>query len=335
MEGNMSKVDLAIKFGSNEIIVFRKGFGIVDKVPAYLAVVEEGKNIKVKATGKEAEKLFHSKSSNVTVYQPIVNSEIVNDKMAAILLGEIVKTILADKFMITSINVLLAVPCALNHKQLLQIKKCLQSVGVLKVSFVQNGVCARSNLDIDSHARIMVVDIGKYITDISVLNEYNFDFGRMYFLGGENMDISLTSFIQDNYNLEVSHMTSEAIKNEVASLYDRDLYRTEYVGIDENNKLVKTEITANEVKVAIVNIYDKIFELIKEVLKSLPKDMVADIYNNGVLFVGGASKIAGLYEYAKKKLDLPIIVPDDPQDYVILGAGKLLSKNGEFIKINL
>ena len=74
----MFKVELAIKFGSNEIIVFRKGYGIVTKEPAYLAVVENGKNIKVKATGKEAEKLFHSKSSNVTVYQPIVKSEIVN-----------------------------------------------------------------------------------------------------------------------------------------------------------------------------------------------------------------------------------------------------------------
>lgn len=330
----MSKVELAIKFGSNEIIVFRKGLGIVEKVPAYLAVVENGKSIKVKATGKEAEKLFHSKSSNVTVYQPITKSEIVDFKMASLLLGEIVKNVVADKFLLTSVSVLLAVPCALNESQLIQIKKVLQSSGVNKITFVQNGVCARSNLDIDTHSRIMVVDIGKYITDISVMNDYNFDFGRMYFVGGENMDTSLTSFIQDNYNLEVSDMTSEAIKNEIASLYDRDLYRTQYIGIDENNKFVRQEITASEVKVAIVNIYDKIFELIGDVLKELPKDIVADIYNNGILFVGGASQVAGLYEYAKKKLDLPIIVPDQPQDYVILGAGKLLSKDGEFLKIN-
>ena len=329
----MSKVELAIKFGSNEIIVFRKGFGIVDKVPAYLAVVENGNKIKVKATGKEAEKLFHSKSSNVTVYQPIVNSEIVNEKMASMLMGEIIKSVVVDNFMLTCINVLVAVPCALNEQQLLKIKKVLHSAGVSKIKFVQNGVCARTNIDIDTHARLMVVDIGKYITDISVMNDYNFDFGRMYFVGGENMDESLTSFIQDNYNLEVSNMTSEAIKNEIASLYDKDTYRAEYVGIDENNKFVRRDITASEVKVAIVNIYDKIFDLIKEVLTELPKEIVADIYNNGILFVGGASKVAGLYEYAKKKLDLPVIVPEEPQDYVILGAGKLLNKN-EFIKID-
>ena len=331
----MFNVELAIKFGSNEIIVFRKGYGIVDKVPAYLAVVENGKNIKVKATGKEAEKLFYSKSSNVTVYQPIVNSEIVNEKMASMLVEEIIKNVIPDKFLLTNVNVLVAVPCALNEQQLLLIKKVLHNAGVNKMMFVQNGVCARANLDIDTHARIMVVDIGKFITDISVMNEYNFDFGRMYFVGGENMDESLTSFIQDNYNVEVSNMTSEAIKNEVASLYNRDLYKTEYIGIDENNKFVKKDITASEVKVAIVNYYDKIIEFVLEILKELPKDIAADIYNNGIMFVGGASKIAGLYEYAKQKLDIPVIVPEDPQDAVIIGAGKLLNSKNEFLKINL
>lgn len=331
----MSKVELAIKFGSNEIIVFRKGLGIVDKVPAFLAVVENGNRIQVKATGKEAEKLFHSKSNNITVYKPIVNSEIVNEKMASVLLREIIKNVIVDRFLLTSVSVLVAVPCALNEQQLLTIEKVLHGAGINKVSFVQNGVCARHNLDIDTHARVMIVDIGKYITDISVMNDYNFDFGRMYFVGGERMDESLTSFIQDNYNIEVSNMTSEAIKNEIASLYDRDLYRTEYIGIDDNNKFVRQEINASEVKVAIVNVYHKIFDLVKQVLTELPKDILADVYNNGIVFVGGASQISGLYEYAKKYLDLPIIVPEDPQDFVILGAGKLLSKDGEFIKINL
>ncbi|MBE5741040.1 MAG: hypothetical protein E7351_00695 [Clostridiales bacterium] len=328
----MFSINLAIKFGSNEIIIYRKGFGIIAKEPAYLAVTENGKNIKVKATGKQAEKLFHSKSSNVTVYQPIENSEIVNEKMATILMSEIIKNVIQDKFLLTHLDMMVAVPCALNEKQLKLLKKVLHQSGVNRITFVQNGVCARANLDMDSHARIMVVDIGKYITDISVMNDYNFDFGRMYFIGGADMDKSITSFIQDNHNLEVSDMTSEAVKNEVASLYDRDLYKTEYIGIDENNKFVRKDITANEVRVAIQNVYDKIFELINLVLDELPKDIVADIYHGGVIFTGGASCIAGLYEYAKKKLDMPIIVPDEPMDSVILGAGKLLNKK-EYLKI--
>ncbi len=331
----MFSVELAIKFGSNEIIVYRKGLGIVEKIPAYVAVVETNKGMKVKATGKKAEKLFHSKASDVTVYQPIVNSEIVNAKMAEMLLAEVIKSVIPDRFFLTSVNVLMAVPCALNEDQLQAIKDVMQRAGANRVSFVQNGICARANLNIDSHDRVMVVDIGKFITDISVMNDYNFDFGRMYFIGGETMDDSLTSFIQDNYDLEVSNLTSEAVKNEVASLYDRDMYRTEYIGIDDNNKFQKNSITASEVKVAIANVYDKICALIQEVLKSLDKELVADIYKNGIMFVGGASRIAGLYEYMKQKLDLPIIVHDNPQDAVILGAGKLLNSKTEFLKLDL
>ena len=39
----MFNIDLAIKFGSNEIIIYRKGIGIIAKEPAFLAVIENGK----------------------------------------------------------------------------------------------------------------------------------------------------------------------------------------------------------------------------------------------------------------------------------------------------
>ncbi len=331
----MFNIDLAIKFGSNQIIIYRKGLGIIAKEPAFLAVVENGKKFKVKATGKQAEKMFLSKSSNVTIYQPIKNSEIVNEEMAVVLISEILKNIIRDKFLLTNLSALVAVPCALNERQLKLLKKVLHESGINKVTFVQNSVCVRTNMDIDPHSYIMVVDIGKYITDISVLNEYNFNFGRMYFIGGQDMDKSITTFIADNHGLEVSDLTSEAAKNEVASLYNRDLYKTEYIGIDENNKFVRNNISANEVRLAIVNIYDEIFKLIEDVMQRLPKEISADVYNNGVVFVGGASSISGLYEYAKKKLDLPITVPDEPMDSVILGAGKLLNSGKEFLKINI
>lgn len=328
-------INLAIKFGSNEITIYRKQYGIIAKEPAYLAVVEDGKNIKVKATGKDAEKLFHSKSSNVTVYQPIENSEIVNEKMAIILLRTIIQNVIPDKMFLTHLSALVSVPCALNEHQLVLIRKVLHESGVNSVSFVQNGVSARAHLEIDSYAHVMVVDIGKYITDISVMNDYDFNFGRMYFIGGEDMDKSITTYIADNHNLEVSDMTSEAVKNDIASLYERDMCRAEYIGIDEHDKFVRHDITANEVRVAVLNVYDKIFGLILDTLKTLPKEVSADIYNNGIMFVGGGSRIAGLYEYAKKKLDLPIIVPDDSADSVILGAGKLLTKGKDFINIKV
>ena len=331
----MFNIDLAIKFGSNEIIIFRKGFGIIAKQPAYLAVEEKNNKIKVKATGKLAEKLFYSSSKDITVYQPIENSEIINEKMAIILISEILKDVITDKFFLNQISAIVAVPCALNENQLMLLKKVLLSSGISKIIFVQNSVAVRANFEFEPNSNIMVVDIGKYITDISVLTDDSFNFGRMYFIGGTNMDQSLTTFIMDNHNLEVSDMTSEAIKNEVATLYSRDSYKTEYIGINDAGKFEKHPISANEVRVAIVNVYNNIIKIIKDCIASLDKSIQADIYKNGIVFVGGGSQITGLYEFLSKQLDLPIIIPDEPADNVILGAGKLLSKGKDFLKIEL
>ena len=329
----MFNIDLAIKFGSNEIIIYRKGFGIVAKHPAFVAFEED--SFKVKAFGKTAQKMLTQQTKGVKVFEPIVKSEIVDERRATILMESIIKDVVQDKFFLTKITALVAVPCALKEKQLLLLKKVLNSSGIGKITFVQNSVCAYAYMDIEPSSHIMVVDIGKFLTDISVLNEFNFDFGRVYHLGGADMDKSITTFIADNFNLKVSDAESEKIKNEIASLYQRDLYKYNFLGSDENNKIVKSSISANEVRVAICNFYDTIFKMINDVLDLLNNDLKAEIYNNGIMFVGGASCIPGLYEYATQKLELPVIIPEEPMDAVILGAGKLLSNEKDFLKINL
>ena len=169
----MFNIDIAIKFGGNEILVYRKGVGVVAKRTSHIAVYE-GTN-KVKAFGRAAEKMITQPIKGVEVFQPIVNGEIVDEKHAALLFKKIVEGIW-HKTMFHKINALVAVPCALSEKQLILIKKVLKAAGISKVEFVQNAVCAFAALDVDPSDHIMVVDIGKNMTDISVLNEFNFRF---------------------------------------------------------------------------------------------------------------------------------------------------------------
>lgn len=328
----MFNLNLAIKFGGSEISIYKKGVGLIAKEPAYLAVIENGKKIKVQAVGKRAEEMFYSKSNDITIYQPILNGAVQDEKMAILLLTGIINDNVATKNFVQNLRALVSVPSGLNDEQLKLIRSVLHQSGITKVTFVTNGVCAYANLDTDKS--MLIVDIGKQITDISVVNKSGISFGRTYFIGGETMDDCITTFIQDNHNLEVSNLSSEAIKNEIASLYDRDLYTTEYVGISQDNKFKKQTITANEVRVAIKNVYDTIFEKINEVIALQPKEVIAEIYNNGVMFVGGGSKIDGLFEYATGKLNMPITILDQPTDSVILGAGKLLTSE-QFEKIEL
>lgn len=319
------KIDLALKFGSHEIIIYRKGFGIIAKEPAYLAVTPVGKRMIVKAVGKSAEKLKATKSNNILVYQPIKNSEVVDVKLATTLIRKILEQKIVDKFTIGKISALVAVPCAMTVDQLAKLKTVLMQGGIDQVTFVQNGVCVRAyDESVDEFLNCAVVDVGKYTTDISVLNKFTFHAGRDYFVGGADMDTALQTYILDNYNLEVTLPTAEDVKSKIASLYENDMYSTEFSGLN-SEKLTETKtITANEVRVAIQGVYDKIFDLLKQYLDTLPKDLSAEVYKNGVIFSGGSCKLQGMYEYASKKLDMPVISLDNPVDAVVLGLARLL-----------
>ena len=52
---------------------------------------------------------------------------------------------------------------------------------------------------------------------------------------------------------------------------------------------------------------------------------MADITESGILVTGGGSQITGLENYFRKSLNLSVKVPDNPNNSVILGAGKLIS----------
>ena len=326
----MFSINLAIKFGSGEISVYQKGVGIIAKEPSILAVSGNGKNSSVKAIGKRAEKLIYSKTEDLSVLQPIVNAEIVDEKMAILLFTEILHNVLQNKSFVSHISALVAVPCGLNYEQLNKIKKVIKASGVSKITFVSNAVCVRKMFDFEENEPIAVVDIGKNVTDITVLNDFEIYSGRTYFVGGVDMDKSISTFIQDNHNLEVLDVTSEEIKNEISSLYERDTCTTKFIGIDTDNHFRKDDITASEVTLAITSIYDSILNSCKDVINSLDKNTSARIYKNGVVFVGGASCIPGLYEYVSKKFDANIIVPENPIDIVLLGAVKLLNTTEEF-----
>lgn len=319
------KIELALKFGSHEIIIYRKGFGIIAKEPAYLAVTPIGKRMRVRAVGRGAELLKQSKTKNVLVYQPIKNSEVVDEKLATILIRHIIDEKILDKFMLNKISCLVAVPCAMTVDHLTTLKRVLMQAGLVDINFVQNGVCVRQyDETIEDISNCLVVDVGKYTTDFSVLSKNNFICGRDYFIGGAEMDEALKTYVEDNYNLEINLPVAEEIKSKVASLYEGDSYSCEFVGVNSEKVFETKSITANEVRVAIVGVYDKIFSLIKEYLETLPRELTAEVYKNGVIFSGGSCKIEGLYEYASLKLDMPVIILDNPVDAVVLGLAKLL-----------
>lgn len=326
------KIELAIKFGSNEIIVYRKGRGIIARSSTYVATSKS--NGKICAYGDDAKHLCEIKASKYDLCQPVRGVDVVEPNLAVSLLKHVIDKGLTDNGLIWA---LVAVPCALPEKKLLELQIILKNAGVFKSIFVQNAVCVRTNLThVSDDAKVMIVDIGKYVTDISVATKYEFLAGRNYLIGGIEMDYALQIYIEDNYNMFVDDEQTQTIKEEIASVYENDMYTMTFDAINPQDEYKQVTMRANEARVAIIGVYDKIFDLIEEVMETLPNQVLAEVKRNGIVFTGGVASIDGLVEYATKRLNIPSIVVENPKDAVILGAGKLLSLNkGEYPYIKL
>lgn len=315
------KIELAIKFGSDEIILFCKGIGIVARQSTYVAVSNQTN--KICAFDNDAKKLCDERQDKYKLIQPIKGVEIIDKRLAIELIENILSKSVESKI---NISALVAVPCAMTEKKLLELKIVLQDAGIRKVDFVQNGTCVRiGEFEFKDSDEVMVVDIGKYLTDISVVSRYKFSFGRDYFIGGEEMDVAVQTYIEDNYDVCITKLMAEKVKREIASLYENDMYTISFDGITKDDSYKNITVRANEIRVAIIGIYDKIFDLIEEVFEVLPSETLAQIKRNGIVFTGGVSCVAGLSEYATQRLGVPVINILNPQDSVILGAGKLLT----------
>ena len=83
-------------------------------------------------------------------------------------------------------------------------------------------------------------------------------------------------------------------------------------------------ISSNDLLPVLEPFFDEIVRSIDVTITSLPPELSSDIINNGVLFAGGMSQIAGLENYLKRNFSYPFKIVEDGDNVSILGAGKLL-----------
>ena len=58
--------------------------------------------------------------------------------------------------------------------------------------------------------------------------------------------------------------------------------------------------------------------------KRTPPQLASDIFNDGIVFTGGAAALTGLCEAVYAVMKIPCGVADDPQTCVVMGCGRAL-----------
>ena len=176
----------------------------------------------------------------------------------------------------------------------------------------------------------MVVDIGGGMTQSTVICSGGIVKSNAIKLAGDKLDGAIINNLRTKRGLYIGDVSAEMIKLRVGSAVagvDRGLL--EVSGRNEILKCAQTiNINSADVYEALKPALDAICRSIMNVLEVTPPEIASDIFDYGIMLVGGGANIVGIGDLIKKKTGLRVTIAKNPMDCECIGIGKLIENPG-------
>ncbi len=320
----MNKIKFAIEIGGSYTKIYVKDEGFALCEPTLISAEATPQGYQIVGKGIEAKNMMGKTHDGVEVFSPISNGEIINyEYLKELLLYFLAKV----EFKKNRDSCIVLVNCGLNEEEKNNFLNLMHEVGFREVYLVPTIICTciGAGKNISSTKTNMMVNIGGANTDIAVINMNSIVKGATLGMGGRAVDVAIANQIAYNHGIVVGLNTSEKLKIQVGSLYNNDTLNMEVTGIDVESKTPRSYIlSSNDLLPVLEPFFEEIVRAIDVTITSLPPELSTDIINNGVLFAGGMSNIAGLENFLRKNFRYPFKIVEDAENISILGAGKLL-----------
>jgi rod shape-determining protein MreB len=202
------------------------------------------------------------------------------------------------------------------------------SAGARQVFLVENPLLAAigARLQISDSVGMMVVDIGGGKTEIAVLSLAGVVTWKSLTIAGDELNKNIVQYARDVFNLLLGERYSELVKIRIGTAMEpSEPLSMEMRGRDLLSGLPR-EITVNDrqIREAMQRSIITIIENVKATLEATPPELVADIYERGIVLTGAGSLLKGFDVLLSREAQIPVRVADDPGTCVVRGAGALL-----------
>lgn len=332
----MAAVKIAIDFDSAQTNVYQIGSGIVLSEPT-VAAVEDGERGEIKAIGEEASKLIGKTGKNTAIVFPVFEGEIVNERVAAGVLGGFMKKLgLGGAF--KDVCAIFSVPCGATYEMIEAYRRVAKASGISKTHFAETPVLSAlgQRIPFTESKPCFVVDMAGGTTNIAALSLDGIIAGISVNIGGNKISADLIDYVAERFGLQTGLLTAERIKKELGSLESGDSLSGVINGRDiQSGSPRSLALKAYEIAEPIKNYFDRIAEITASVLKKLPPEVSAEIRHSGIYVSGAASCVYGLADYYENKFGMRVHVAENGATATALGGGIALSDRNLLKKAEL
>ncbi|MBI2551425.1 rod shape-determining protein [Candidatus Uhrbacteria bacterium] len=324
--GTLSK-DLGIDLGTSFTRILSPEKGVLVHEPSAVAI-----NIRTQqllAVGRDAEDMMGKNPPHISVHHPLQKGVISDfestEKMLKVFIDQAHRELAS---LMPRPRVVIGVPLETTEVERKAIEDAVFSAGARQVNLVENPIlCAiGANMDISESSGILVVDTGGGKTEIAVISLAGVVAWKSLPIAGDELNKNIVQYARDCFNLLIGERHAEHVKREIGSVLETHENPSMAMrGRDLLSGLPK-EIRVNERQIheAIQRSIAMIIENVKSTLEVTPPELVADIYERGIVLTGGGSLLRGLAALLSSEAQIPVRVAEDPILCAVQGAGTLL-----------
>jgi rod shape-determining protein MreB len=319
--------DLGIDLGTANTLVYCKDKGIVINEPSVVAL--NTKTGQILAVGNAARDMIGKTPSHIATVKPLVNGIISDFEVTEKMLRYFIEKVHKESFtFLPRPRVIIGVPLDLTEVERKAVEDAALNAGAREVHLIEEPMAAAigARLPVTDAIGNMVIDIGGGTTEIAVISLGGVVTWRSLPIAGEALNKNIVQFARDNFNLLLGEKVAENIKIKIGAAAPLDeALQMEMRGRDMITGLPK-EIIVNDdqIREAMSRSIKTIVENVKSALEATPPELVADIYERGIVMTGGGALLKGLDQVISRAAEIPVRVADDPLTCVVRGTGILL-----------
>ena len=324
--GQLSK-DLGIDIGTSNTLVYVKDKGIVIDEPSVVAINIRNENII--AVGEDAKQMVGKTPPHILATSPLVDGVVSDFEVAEKMLKYFIDKVHRETFsVLPRPRVVISIPLDVTEVERKAVEDAVYNAGARQVFLIEEPMAAAigARIPIQDSTGNMIIDIGGGTTSIAVISLGGIVAWRSLRLGGDEFNKNIINYVRDHFNILLGEKTAEDAKIMIGSCDDSDEpLEAKVRGRDLLSGLPREIIiNSHHIREAMSRTMNSIIDSVKLVLETTPPELVADIYERGILLSGGSAQLRGFDKRISKALAIPVRVIDDPRTAVVRGTGIVL-----------
>ena len=315
--------DVGIDLGTANTPVLIRGKGIVLIEPTYVARdINKNRIIEV---GNAARRMEGRTPDNIEVIRPVRDGVIADFDIAEELLKHLFKRLKVDGFV--KPRVIVGVPSDVTDVEWRAVSEATKAAGARRVYIIEQPLAGAigAGLPVLNAVGSIVVDIGGGTSEVAITSMGNLVQSRTSRIAGDEMDEAIQNYLRKNHNLLIGIRTAEEIKISIGSAKKTKVPQTAIVkGRDLSTGLPRSiEMDSNQVAESLSEIVQQMVDLLKQTLETTPPELLSDIYDRGIVLIGGGTMLRHLNEVLTDAVGVLCKHAEDPISAVAWGCDRL------------